>query len=104
MTILILGGGIGGVATARALRKRLAPEHRIVLADREPRVLFAFVMLFSCFEVFFAALVVILAEWLLEAIPWWTILGGNLVAALVMLGFFFREHRVTWQEFLHARR
>ena len=40
MTILILGGGIGGVATARALRKRLAPEHRIVLVDREPDHLF----------------------------------------------------------------
>jgi hypothetical protein len=82
----------------------LAAAGLLLLADREPRVLFAFVMLFCCFEVFFAALVVILAEWLLEAIPWWTILGGNLVAALVMLGFFFREHRVTWMEFLHARR
>jgi hypothetical protein len=76
----------------------------LALADREPRLLFGLVMLFCCFEVFFAALLTILAEWLLEAIPWWTILGGNLVAAVVMLGFFFREHRVTWREFLHERR
>ncbi len=34
-TILILGGGIGGVAVANALRKRLAREHRIVVVDRE---------------------------------------------------------------------
>ncbi|HUM15432.1 MAG TPA: hypothetical protein VL086_07085 [Candidatus Nitrosotalea sp.] len=76
----------------------------LALADREPRLLFAFFMLFCCFEVFFAALLTILAEWLLEAVPWWTILGGNLVAAVVMLAFFFREHRVTWREFLHERR
>ena len=76
----------------------------LALADRDPRLLFGLVMLFCCFEVFFAALITILAEWLLEAIPWWTILGGNLVAAAVMLAFFFREHRVTWREFLHARR
>jgi sulfide:quinone oxidoreductase len=35
-TILVLGGGIGGVGTANALRKRLGREHRIVVVDREP--------------------------------------------------------------------
>lgn len=82
----------------------IAAAGLLTLADRDPRLLFGLVMLFCCFEVFFAALLTILAEWLLEAIPWWTILGGNLLAAIVMLGFFFREHRVTWREFLHARR
>ena len=82
----------------------LAAAGMLALADREPRLLFAFVMLFCCFEVFFAAMVAILAEWLLEAVPWWTILAGNLLAAIVMMGFFFRGHRVTWHEFIHARR
>ena len=82
----------------------IATAGLLMLADRDPRLLFGFFMLFCCFEVFFAALVAILAEWLLETVPWWTILAGNLLAALVMLGFFFREHRVTWLEFLHARR
>jgi len=40
-TILILGGGVGGVATARALRKRLPTKHRIVLVDRERDHVFA---------------------------------------------------------------
>jgi sulfide:quinone oxidoreductase len=40
-TVLILGGGVGGVATARALRKRLPRAHRIVLVDREREHLFA---------------------------------------------------------------
>lgn len=36
-TILVLGGGIGGVAAANALRKRLPREHRIIVVDREAR-------------------------------------------------------------------
>lgn len=40
-TILILGGGVGGVVAAGALRKRLSRQHRIVLIDREPRHLYA---------------------------------------------------------------
>ncbi|HET8542354.1 MAG TPA: FAD/NAD(P)-binding oxidoreductase [Anaeromyxobacter sp.] len=35
-SILILGGGIGGVVAANALRSRLPREHRIVIVDREP--------------------------------------------------------------------
>lgn len=73
------------------------------LADREPRLLFLFVMLFCCFEVSFVALIAITAEWLLESLAWWTILLGNLLAAMAMLAFFFREHRVAWHRFLSAR-
>jgi sulfide:quinone oxidoreductase len=40
-TIVILGGGVGGIATARALRKRLPRTHRVVLVDREPNHVFA---------------------------------------------------------------
>ena len=36
-TILVLGGGIGGVAAANALRKRLPREHRVVVVDREAK-------------------------------------------------------------------
>jgi hypothetical protein len=75
----------------------------LALADREPRLLYALVMLFCCFEVFFVALIAILAEWLFEAIAWWNILAGNLLSAVVMLAYFFRGHRVAWREFLSAR-
>ncbi|MBI4542722.1 MAG: NAD(P)/FAD-dependent oxidoreductase [Gemmatimonadetes bacterium] len=33
-TILVLGGGVGGLVAARELRSRLGREHRIILADR----------------------------------------------------------------------
>ncbi len=74
----------------------------LALADREPRLLFAFLMLFVCFEVFFFAMIAVLAHWLLEALAWWTILAANLLAALAMLGYLLREHRVAWRAFLSA--
>jgi len=40
-TVVVLGGGVGGVVTARELRKRLPPRHRVVLVDREREHLFA---------------------------------------------------------------
>ena len=36
-TILILGGGIGGVAAARALRRLCTPEHRVVVIERNAK-------------------------------------------------------------------
>ncbi|MEX1258511.1 MAG: FAD/NAD(P)-binding oxidoreductase [Gemmatimonadota bacterium] len=40
-TILVLGGGIGGVATAVEVRKKLPREHRVILVEREERHVFA---------------------------------------------------------------
>jgi len=34
-TVLILGGGIGGIVAAMRLRQRLASEHRVVLVEKE---------------------------------------------------------------------
>ncbi|HTY79732.1 MAG TPA: hypothetical protein VMI34_18045 [Candidatus Bathyarchaeia archaeon] len=74
----------------------------LALADRDPRLLFAFIMLFCCFEVFAFAMIAVIAQRLFETLAWWTILAGNLIASIVMLGCFFRSHRVAWREFLHA--
>jgi len=76
----------------------------LAMADREPRLLFALVMLFCCFEVFFIALVAVLAERLFDALAWWRIMAANLLASVVMLAYFFRGHRVAWREFLAVRR
>jgi sulfide:quinone oxidoreductase len=40
-TILVLGGGAGGLIAATTLRKKLGKEHRIVLVDREETHVFA---------------------------------------------------------------
>ncbi len=34
--VLVLGGGFGGIATAVALRDRLAPDDEVVLVERRP--------------------------------------------------------------------
>ena len=35
-TVLVLGGGVGGVVAANRLRKRLDRRHRVILVEREP--------------------------------------------------------------------
>src|SRR3990170_1768652 len=40
-TILILGGGIGGIIAATRLRQQLAPEHRVVLVEKEAEHVFS---------------------------------------------------------------
>ena len=75
----------------------------LAAADREPRVLFAVIMLFCCLEVAFVALAFVLAEWLLETLHWWTILVGNLLAAVAMVAYFRRGHRPAWRAFMAAR-
>ncbi|MEX1094009.1 MAG: FAD/NAD(P)-binding oxidoreductase [Acidimicrobiia bacterium] len=40
-TVIVLGGGVGGVTAARALRKRLPEQHKVVVVDRERDHLFA---------------------------------------------------------------
>lgn len=39
-TVLILGGGVGGIVTANALRQRLDAEHRIVVVDKRAEYVF----------------------------------------------------------------
>jgi len=40
-TVVVLGGGVGGVVAATRLRRLLGREHRIVLVDRSPWHTFA---------------------------------------------------------------
>ncbi len=40
-SILILGGGVGGLVAANALRKGLSKKHRVILVEREPAFVFA---------------------------------------------------------------
>jgi sulfide:quinone oxidoreductase len=39
-TVLILGGGVGGLVTANELRKKLPREHKIILVDRQANHVF----------------------------------------------------------------
>jgi hypothetical protein len=70
------------------------------LADKDRHILFAVFMLFCCFEVAALAAMAVLASWLLDTLRPWAIIGANFVAALVMLGFLFRDHHVSVRELL----
>jgi hypothetical protein len=62
-------------------------------AERAPVFLFAVVILFTAFEVFFFGAVVIGAKWILDELAGWTIFVGNLLASAAMLAYFFMGHR-----------
>jgi hypothetical protein len=79
----------------------IAAAGLLARADRQPTLLFVFVMLVCCFEVFALALVAVLAEWLFEALAWWSIAVANALAVVVMLSFLGRRHWQAWQG-LHA--
>jgi hypothetical protein len=74
-------------------------------AEREPMFVFALVIVFTAFEVFFFAVVVIAARWVLAELWPWEIFVGNLLAAAAMLAYFYKGHRtlarrvtVAWTE------
>jgi hypothetical protein len=71
-------------------------------AEREPMFVFALVILFAAFEVFFFAALVVGASWLVEELAAWTIFAANVFAATGMLGYFFRRHRTLATRLAHA--
>ena len=65
----------------------------IAVSERETTLFIAVIILFACFEMFFLGVVGALGRSLMGAVVWWAILVGNLLAAAVMLWYFFLGHR-----------
>jgi hypothetical protein len=61
-------------------------------AERHPPILLGIVLLFVTFEVLFFGFLVIIANWLLEVLAWWTVLASNLIAAAAMGFYLLRKH------------
>ena len=62
-------------------------------AERQPMLIFALVILFTCFEIFFFGAVIIAASWVMDELAGWTIFVGNVLAAGAMLVYYFAQHR-----------
>ena len=62
-------------------------------AERQPMVIFALVILFTSFEIFFFGLILIAASWVMDELAGWTVFVGNVLSAAAMLAFYFRRHR-----------
>jgi hypothetical protein len=60
--------------------------------ERHAYVLLGAILLFVTFETFFIGVITIVAQWLLEVIPWWSIAVANLVAAGGMGAYLWRRH------------
>lgn len=64
-------------------------------ADRTPSILALFVPLTVVLQALFIGGVAIVAQFLLGAIAWWAVLGGNLVASFLMGSLLLYWHPVT---------
>ena len=62
-------------------------------AEARPGVLVVFFMLYIAFEFFFFAVVLVMARWVLDDLPGWAVVVGNLLAGAAMLAYYFRKHR-----------
>jgi hypothetical protein len=71
-------------------------------AERQPLLVFALVILFTAFEIFFFGAVVIVASWILDELAGWTIFVGNILAAAAMLAYYFAGHRTLARRLTQA--
>ncbi len=73
----------------------------LAVAEREPILLLGAFILFTCFEVFFFGVVMLIDEALVESLGWWTIFVANILAATAMLAYFLPRHRKLRERLLH---
>jgi hypothetical protein len=64
----------------------------VIKYERTPIVGYLLVVAAVVFELGFLVFILAFAEPLLEGIPWWAVLVGNLLAALAMGFYFYKRH------------
>jgi hypothetical protein len=80
----------------------IAASLLIAAAERQPVFVFFLVILFTAFEVASFAAIIVAAKWLLDEIAGWTIFVGNILAAVVMLAYYFKGHRTLARRLTQA--
>jgi hypothetical protein len=93
--------GYTGIHVVAFLVAGLGASAMVEGARRQPPLLLGIVLFFVTLEVLFIGLMAILATWLLDTIPWWTIVVGNLIAAGVMGGYLLHEHPEIREHLTH---
>lgn len=61
-------------------------------AEKRPVVLLGGVLIFVTLEVLFVGLIAVIANWLIDAVQWWTIAVANVLAGLAMGFYLYRTH------------
>lgn len=81
----------------------LAGSLIVFLAQREPSILFGFIVLFVAIELGFYGMVGLLHQaTALRELAWYSVLIGNLLAAAAMGFYFWRTHKELAEEFRHS--
>jgi len=65
----------------------------LAASEWEPFMLLAALLLLAVFEVFFAGFVSLINQSTLQALGWWKIIAGNILALIAMATYFIRGHR-----------
>jgi hypothetical protein len=81
----------------------LAASLIVFLAQREPSILFGFIVMFVAIELGFYGLVGLLHQaTALRELAWYSVLIGNILAAGAMGFYFWRTHKELREEFRHS--
>jgi hypothetical protein len=65
----------------------------LAASEREPFMMLGALLLLMVFEVFFVGFVSLIDQSALEALGWWKIVAGNILALMAMAAYFIRGHR-----------
>ena len=90
--------GYTGIHFAGFLVMGLVFAALVTRAEESPPLLMGLVLLFVTFETLLLGLVAILAAWVLDVLPWWSIALSNVVAAGAMALYLWRAHPRLRQE------
>ena len=96
--------GYSGVHFAGFIAMGLVFAALITRAEESPPLLMGLALLFVTFETLLLGLVAILAAWLLDVVPWWSIALSNLVAAAAMVVYLWRAHPALAESVSRAER
>lgn len=64
----------------------------VTQAEKAPHLVFGIIILFVIVETFFIFMVAMLGTWLMEELAWWSVLVGNVLAAISMGGYLLKVH------------
>lgn len=70
----------------------------VTQAEKFPPLVFGLLILFVVFETFFIFMVAMLGTWLMEELAWWSVLTGNLLAAVSMGWYMWTVHPLLREE------
>lgn len=64
----------------------------VTQAEKTPHLVFGIIILFVIVETFFIFMVAMLGTWLMEELAWWSVLVGNVLAAISMGAYLLKVH------------